>query len=133
MKRLGFFIVLCSLVFLATTYVFAAKAKAGKSAVSVSANRVLQGDIIDNMCANSNEANLGAFVKTHTKACALMPACKASGYSIYTTDGKLIPISKSSDKMVVNFLNQKDSVLQITVNGKTEGKNFKISSITNRK
>ena len=66
------------------------------------------GTIIDNLCATTNKANLGEFVKTHTKKCALMPNCAASGYSLYMPDGKLMPFDKAGNKKIITFLKRKN-------------------------
>ena len=45
---------------------------------------MLTGVIIDMQCAGSQTpAQLAEFIKTHTKECALAPACVASGYAIF--------------------------------------------------
>jgi len=92
---------------------------------------VLKGDIIDNMCAGTNKANLAEFVKTHTKECALMPNCQASGYSIFA-DGKLYAFDKDSNAKVAEFLKNADSKLQVTVTAKQVGDELNLISIKNQ-
>ncbi|MDO8489112.1 MAG: hypothetical protein Q7S42_03265, partial [Candidatus Omnitrophota bacterium] len=72
----------------------------------------LTGDIIDNMCAGMNKDTLSDFVKTHTKECALKPACMDTGYSIFV-DGKLSKFDKDSNAKVAEFLKKADSKLQV--------------------
>ncbi|MFA6129986.1 MAG: hypothetical protein WC731_03260 [Candidatus Omnitrophota bacterium] len=91
----------------------------------------LKGDIIDNMCAGTNKANLAEFVKTHTKECALMPNCQASGYSIFA-DGKLYAFDKDSNAKVAEFLKNADSKLQVTVTAKQVGDELSLISINNQ-
>src|SRR3990167_10176995 len=44
---------------------------------------MIKGDIIDNMCLDAHKTeDLTAFIKTHSKQCAITPACEASGYAI---------------------------------------------------
>lgn len=74
----------------------------------------LKGDIIDNLCANGNKDNLAEFVKSHTKSCALMPNCVASGYSLYV-DGKLHRFDDASNKKIEEFLKKSESRLQVVV------------------
>jgi len=62
----------------------------------------LKGVIIDNQCVGHAGDNISEFVKTHTKECALMPSCVASGYSIFA-DGKLHKFNKESNKKLKNF------------------------------
>ena len=92
---------------------------------------VLKGDVIDNMCAGANKANLAEFVKTHTKECTLKPGCMASGYSIYA-DGKLYAFDKDSNAKVAEFLKKADSKLQVTVTAKQVGDELSLVSIENQ-
>ncbi len=77
-----------------------------------------KGDIVDNMCAAENKDNLTDFLKTHTKECALMSDCVASGYSIFA-DGKLYRFDQASNKKIEKFLRKPDSKLQVVVNNFT--------------
>jgi len=93
----------------------------------------LKGDIIDNHCAGSQNKNqLTAFVKTHTKECALMPLCAASGYSIFS-NGKLLKFDKVSNTKIEEFLKKPDSKLQVMVTAEKENKELSIVSIENQK
>ena len=92
---------------------------------------VLKGDVIDNMCAGMNKDNLADFVKTHTKECALKPACIDSGYSIFA-DGKLYKFDKDSNAKVGEFLKVADSKLQVTVTAKQVGDELSLVSIENQ-
>jgi hypothetical protein len=74
----------------------------------------LKGDIIDNMCASGHKDDMAEFVKTHTKACALIPNCASSGYSLYV-DGKLHKFDEASNKKIEEFLKKDDSKLQVEV------------------
>jgi hypothetical protein len=91
-----------------------------------------KGDIIDNMCAAENKDNLGDFLKTHAKECALMTHCVASGYSIYA-DGKLYSFDQASNKKIEEFLRQADSRLQVVVRAEKAGKELTLVSIQNQK
>lgn len=85
-----------------------------QAAVNDGETMTLKGDIIDNMCANGNKDNIAEFVKSHTKACALMPNCVASGYSLFV-DGKLHKFDDASNKKIEEFLKMSGSKLQVTV------------------
>ncbi|MDD5505470.1 MAG: hypothetical protein PHR73_01785 [Candidatus Omnitrophica bacterium] len=93
---------------------------------------VLKGDIIDNMCAGKHKETLAEFVKTHTKECALMPDCVASGYSLFA-DGKLYAFDQDSNAKVAEFLKNADSKLQVTVTAKQVGDELSLASIENQK
>ena len=93
----------------------------------------LKGDIIDNMCAGAQKPEtLAGFVAGHTKSCALMPACAASGYSIYT-DGKLMKFDAASNAKIEEFLKTPDSKLQVNVVAKKAGEELNLVSIENQK
>jgi len=96
------------------------------------ASITIKGDIIDNMCAGSqNPEDLAAFVKTHTKQCTLKPQCAASGYSIFS-DGKLSKFDKESNAKIEEFLKKADSKLQVVVVAKKVGDELNLVSIENQ-
>jgi hypothetical protein len=92
----------------------------------------LRGTIIDNHCAAMGKDNLAEFVKTHTKSCALMPDCAASGYSIFS-EGKLHKFDQASSKKVEEFLKKDESKLEVVVKAEKAGEELKLVSIENRK
>lgn len=118
MKKL----VLLGLVFsLAASFVFAQEA-----------TLTLKGDIIDNQCAGSKTPEeLAEFTKTHTKECALLPACAASGYAIFA-DGQLLKFDKDSNAKVQEFLKKDESKLQVVVEAKKVGEELSLVSIKNQ-
>lgn len=92
----------------------------------------MKGEIIDNMCAGSQKPeNLAAFVKTHTKECALMPNCAASGYSIFS-EGKLAKFDKDSNAKIEDFLKKADSKLAVEVVAIKVGDELSLVSIKNQ-
>jgi hypothetical protein len=92
----------------------------------------LKGTIIDNRCAGMNKDNLADFIKTHTKQCALMPDCVASGYSLFV-DGKLHKFDQASNKKVEEFLKKDESKLEVVVKTEKVGEELKLVSIENQK
>ena len=90
-----------------------------------------KGEIVDNMCAAENKDNLAEFVKTHTKECALMSDCVASGYSIFA-DGKLHKFDQGSTKKIEEFLRKPARKLQADVKAERVGKELKLVSIENQ-
>jgi len=103
----------------------AAKPAAGSKAMTY------EGTIIDNACATSNKAKLGEFIKTHTKQCALMPNCAASGYSLYMPDGSLMPFDKASGTKIQKFLKKKSSKLEVSVKANDNAGTLELVSIKN--
>lgn len=90
----------------------------------------LKGTIIDNQCAAGKDpGQLGDFIKTHTKECAL--ACVFSGYAIFA-DGVLTKFDKDSNAKVEEFLKKSDSKLQVVVEVKKSGEELSLVSIKNQ-
>jgi len=93
----------------------------------------LTGTIIDNMCAAAQKPEaLSDFVKTHTKECTLLPACVASGYSIFA-DGKLYKFDKDSNAKIEAFLKKEDSKLAVVVTAKNVNGELSLVTIENQK
>ncbi|MDD4879690.1 MAG: hypothetical protein PHR22_04470 [Candidatus Omnitrophica bacterium] len=93
---------------------------------------MMKGTIIDNMCAGGHKADMATFIKTHTKSCALMPACEKSGYSLYS-DGKLMKFTDASNKKIADFLKMKSSKLNVDVEVNHAGDKLDLVSIKNAK
>lgn len=91
----------------------------------------LKGVIIDNMCASMKPEGLADFVKTHTKQCALMADCQASGYSIFV-DGKLTKFDKESTAKLVEFLSKEDGKLTVVVTANKAADELSLVSIENQ-
>jgi hypothetical protein len=92
----------------------------------------LTGTVIDNRCAEANKADLANFVKTHTKECALMPACVASGYAIFA-EGKLTAFDKDSNKKIEEFLQKDASKTHVVIKANLAGHVLSLISIENQK
>ena len=91
----------------------------------------IMGTIVDNMCGSTNKATLEEFIKTHTKECALMSDCAASGYSIYADD-KLMAFDKESSAKIEEFLKNPASKLQVIVEANKQGEELSLISIKNQ-
>jgi hypothetical protein len=107
---------------------------AGLAALALLAGEAitLKGTIIDNHCAESNKDHLAHYVMTHTKECAVMPHCAASGYSIFV-DGKLHKFDAESSQKVEEFLKKDESKLEVVVTAEKIGEELKLISIENQK
>lgn len=79
----------------------------------------LSGTIVDNLCAEAHKAGMDAFIKSHTRECALMPDCAASGYSLYHY-GALLPFDRASSKKIETFLKKKREQPQCCREGQKE-------------
>ena len=140
MKKLAFFAILFCL---ATSVSFAQQAAMNSTVttstvttstvVSATQQVTITGTIVDNMCAKSQKPEeLGSFVKTHSKSCAIMSDCAASGYSIFA-DGKLYGFDKASSAKVEEFLKKEESKLQVVVTAVKSGDQLSLVSIENQK
>lgn len=136
MKKLGLLVLMLCLV---ASYVFAQEevlSITGSEALASAAGDetvTLTGTIIDNMCAGEQSPEqLGDFITTHQKSCALMPHCAASGYAIFA-DGKLTKFDADSSIKVEEFLNKDDSKLAVVVTAKKIGEELNLVSIENQK
>ncbi len=69
-------------------------------------------------------------IQGHTKECALMEDCVASGYGIWT-GGKFVKFDKPGDKKVATFLGstKKKDHIAITVTGKMDGDMLQLDTI----
>jgi len=114
-----------TLVFLSTSAIAIAEKKSMGPEV-----KTVSGTIIDNRCADANKDKLGSFIKTHTKECALMPPCAASGYSLYD-NGSLLRFDGPSSKKIEKFLSEKNSRLNVTLSVRKEGNRYSLVSIKN--
>jgi type 1 fimbria pilin len=91
---------------------------------------VMQGTLVDNTCAKAHATDLSSYLKTHGKECALKS--QASGFSFLTVDGKLIPFTKKSSPMIVDFLKKDESRMNVEIVYKRVFKYFQLKSIKNR-
>jgi hypothetical protein len=92
----------------------------------------LRGTLIDNACAGSQTPEqLAAFIKTHTKECALMPGCAASGYGIFA-DGLFRRFDAASNAKVEAFLRKEGSKLEVVVVAREAGGRLELVSIENQ-
>jgi hypothetical protein len=92
----------------------------------------INGVVVDNACASGHKADIGEFVKSHTKECALMPNCEASGYSLATSDGQVQAFTQASNKKIGKFLKAKNATLNVTVKVKKSGSELELISIRNQ-
>jgi type 1 fimbria pilin len=123
---MGKFIALLMGVLLLASMAVAGQAAGGSETVT------LNGVVVDNACASGHKTDLGEFVKTHTKDCALMPGCEASGYSLVTPDGQAQMFTKTGSQKVAKFLKTKKGTLKVEVKVKKIGKELELISIKNQ-
>jgi uncharacterized protein YxeA len=91
-----------------------------------------QGYLIDRQCAESvkGDSDSKAFVLHHTKDCALMPNCRATGYALFV-DNKWYELDKRGNELAVKVLtaSKKKRGFYVRVTGTAQGKVLKVESI----
>ncbi len=95
------------------------------------AAETVDGYLIDKMCSAMVVKKGIAGAKMHTKDCALMPNCKASGYGVVTADGKYLKFDKGGDEQALKLLegtDKKDNI-KVNVNGKVDGNSITVKSV----
>ncbi len=119
-------------VFLAMAFLFGASVIPAISGVPDK----WQGYLVDRQCAESvkedNDPKL--FIENHTKDCALMPNCKAKGYSIYVGyagNSKWFDLDKKGNELAVKLLqaSKRRSGFYVEVTGTEQNKVLKTQSI----
>jgi len=102
------------------------------AAVASGQTLTLRGTLIDNACAgHQTPEQLTAFIKTHTKECALMPGCAASGYGIFA-DGIFRRFDDASNARIEAFLHRADSKLEVVVVVRQVGERLELVSVENQ-
>ncbi len=89
----------------------------------------VEGILVDKAC--SAETTTYDAAKEHSRDCALMDDCKASGFGVVTTDGKFLKFDAAGDKMAVEALGKssKENNFTVTVDGTVEGNSIKVTSL----
>ena len=100
------------------------------AAVSAREAKTIKGYVIDNACASAHASELTETAKGHTVACATMPNCIKSGYSV-VSDGKQYKLDEEGNKKVLALLKGAKSKkgLQVTVEGTLDGDTLHVKKI----
>ena len=92
----------------------------------------ISGIIIDNACLDAHKEDLGAFIKTHVKECAVSAKAAESGYSIYAY-GELFKFDKESNPRIARFLKTVKGSLKVNCLVEKKGQELKLVSIDSQK
>src|SRR5262249_20734364 len=89
----------------------------------------VRGVLMDKMCSMKAMKEGQKAAAMHTRECALMPNCKASGYGVYTSDGKYLKFDAAGDEKASQALasTAKKDNLNVTVTGDIEGDTIKVA------
>ena len=91
----------------------------------------IEGTLVDVMCSAKVVKEGQKAAHMHTKECALMPPCKASGYGVFTKDNKFIKFNDAGNTKAVTALegtDKKDN-LQVEVTGDVDGSEMSVSNL----
>ena len=100
------------------------------AAVAAREAKTIKGYVIDNACASAHASELTETAKGHTTACATMPNCIKSGYSV-VSDGKQYKLDEDGNKKVLALLKSAKSKkgLLVTVEGTLDGDTLHVKKI----
>ncbi|MBA3991949.1 MAG: hypothetical protein C0469_00385 [Cyanobacteria bacterium DS2.3.42] len=91
-----------------------------------------QGYLIDRQCADSvrEDSDPKVFIQHHTKDCALMPNCRAKGYTLYSKH-KWLNLDKRGSEIAVEVLkaSKRKSGFYVEVTGTLDKELLKTASI----
>lgn len=91
----------------------------------------VEGILMDNMCSGMVQKKGYDAAKGHTKECALMDNCKASGFAVVTADGKVLKLDDKGNQMAVKALEatSKTENLTVKVDGSVSGDSIAVSAL----
>jgi len=91
----------------------------------------LQGFLVDRHCSAKVVKEGQKAAQSHTRECALMPDCVASGYGVLTPEGKFITLDSAGNKMAEAALkaSQKKNELRVQLSGQVSGDSIKVANL----
>jgi hypothetical protein len=93
----------------------------------------LTGNLIDNACASHhvNDKDFADRLANHTTSCALMAACKGSGYAVYA-DSKLYKLDDAGSKLAQGILEdtKTEKGVRVVVEGTLDGDTIQVTKLT---
>ncbi len=118
MKKIFVFVAACVMV---TGILFALKAHAAEKGT-------LKGVVVDNLFADEHAKDIASFVRSYSKQEAVKNAF--SGYSLYTSEGKIYKFDPPSCAKVEEYVKKEGSSLQVTVTAEIYGDDLTLISIS---
>jgi hypothetical protein len=99
----------------------------------------IKGILIDKKCSSGAEVRVlstgieGGLVvaEAHTRECAMMPACRKSGYGVFTYDNKFVAFDEGGNRQAVAALktSKKLGNLEVEVTGEVKGDTIKVAKL----
>lgn len=101
-------------------------------AVRATASDQWSGYLIDRMCsqAHRNDPQAINYVKNHTRDCALLKPCRASGYVLYR-QGRWLNLDKNGSELAAQLISKSKSSrgIYVTVDGALSGETIKVEAV----
>ena len=104
--------------------------------ISVQANaqaqsQTVSGYLVDVMCSTKHAPEGAAYGATHDKACLLMAACVKSGYSIMTTDNRILKFDPKGSEMALALINktEREGNWRVNVTGTVTNDTIAVTNI----
>lgn len=98
-----------------------------------SSSITVRGFLVDRQCADSvrHDADPVAFIKHHTKDCALMPNCRARGYCLYA-GGKWLNLDARGNKLAIELIqkSKRKRGFFVEMTGRKEERQFVVQAMT---
>lgn len=95
-------------------------------------NSKWRGYLIDRLCMKTvkDDPKPADFIHHHTKSCLLMPACKKSGYTLYT-DGNWLMLDEKGNRSAIEVIkaSKRESEFLVEVEGRKNKDSIKVSKI----
>ena len=90
----------------------------------------ISGYLVDTVCAAGHATEPG-YVANHDKKCQLMDACIKSGYSLVTSDLKVLKLDQKGAEQALALIKatDKDKDWKVVVTGKVDGQTIAVNSI----
>jgi hypothetical protein len=114
-----------------------------ESSGATSASAAIQGVLIDQHCSAQAETRMVPdpsphleggilWAYTHTKSCLLAPACRRSGYGVFTNEtNKFLLFDRAGDQKALALIqaSKKDDNMRVEVTGQIEDGKIKVTSL----
>lgn len=122
--------IICGLIIFSSLHCYAQEV-VGSTAIEIKPVTLkMSGIIIDNKSAEKYHDDLNVFVQRYPKAQAVLPVSVECGYSFYT-DGELYKFDKKSNEKIVEFLQERNNILKVTIEARENGDELDLISIQN--
>lgn len=95
-------------------------------------SQTINGYLVDVMCSTKHAPEGAAYGATHDKACLLMDACVKSGYSVMTTDNRVLKFDPRGTEMALALIKrtEREGNWRVNVTGTVMKDTIAVTNIT---